>query len=131
MSRYTLTITDKASRDKAALWLSRAPVGMRVTFQEARRSVDQNDLMWSLLGEVSIQARHHGQKLSPEDWKVLFMAGLSTELRIVPNLDGSGFIPLGRSSSKLSKDEMSQLIELIMAWGAQNGVTFSTKEIAA
>jgi hypothetical protein len=45
-------------------------------------------------------------------------------MRIVPAIDGRGFVNLGRSSSKLSVGEMCDLIELIQAFGAQHGVVF-------
>jgi len=43
---------------------------------------------------------------------------------MVPNIDGNGFVNLGRSSSDLSKAEMTDLIDLIHAFGANHGVTF-------
>ncbi|HQN52055.1 MAG TPA: recombination protein NinB, partial [Phenylobacterium sp.] len=67
---------------------------------------------------------HHGVKLSPDDWKLVFLDALGRELRMVPNLDGTGFVNLGRSSSDLSKSEMTDLIELIFAYGAKHGVEF-------
>jgi hypothetical protein len=66
----------------------------------------------------------HGQKLSADDWKMLFLSALKQEMRLVQNLSGNGFISLGRSSSDLSKEEMSNLLELILAWGAEHGVMF-------
>jgi hypothetical protein len=56
---------------------------------------------------------------------------LSQELRVVPNIDGTGFVPLGRSSSKLTVKEMTDLIELIFAFGAKHGVTFTDEAKAA
>jgi hypothetical protein len=50
---------------------------------------------------------------------------MKREVRMVPNLDGNGFVSLGRSSSDLSKDEMGDLLELIHAFGARHGVVFS------
>ena len=124
MSRASITLDRKSRRQQAANWCWTAPDGARVTFQEAKRTTPQNDLMWDLLTDIAKQLPWHGQKLSADDFKLIFMAALNTELRIVPNLDGTGFVPLGRSSSKLSKSEMSNLIELILAFGAQHGVTF-------
>ena len=51
------------------------------------------------------------------------MAALNQEMRVVPNITGNGFVPLGRSSSKLSKEEFGQLIELIQVFAAERGVT--------
>jgi hypothetical protein len=50
---------------------------------------------------------------------------------MVPNIDGNGFINLGRSSSDLSKAEFSDLIEIIFAFGAKHGVVFAEDRKAA
>ena len=49
--------------------------------------------------------------------------GKPQKQRAVPGLDG-GFVVLGLSTSKMSKDEMSELLELALAFGAQKGVEF-------
>ena len=88
------------------------------------RSLEQNSRLWAMLGEVSKQVNWHGNKLSPEDWKHVFSAALSQQ-RVVPNIDGNGFVVLGKSTSKMSIREMTDLIELIFAFGAQHGVVFN------
>jgi hypothetical protein len=45
-------------------------------------------------------------------------------MRMVPNIDGNGFVNLGRSTSDLSKTEMSDLMELIAMFGAKHDVKF-------
>lgn len=134
MSRATLIIDNDLARQKAINWLrsSKLPRGTRVEFKAPKRSLPQNDKMWAMLTEVAEQARYHGLRLVADDWKLIFLDGLKRakqqELRFVPNLDGTGFVNLSTSTSDLSKDEMSELIELIHAWGAQNGVTFADDE---
>ena len=86
--------------------------------------------MWAMLTEIAMQARHHTLRLSPEDWKLLFLDQLNREMRLVPNLDGDGFVNLGRSTSKLCKKDFSDLLELIAAYGAAHGVTFNEPEAA-
>jgi hypothetical protein len=117
-----------ADKARAISYVDRAPWGTRVTFQGPKRTLDQNSKLWACLTDVATQLKWHGQTLSPEDWKVLFLAALNTEMRIVPNLDNTGFVPLGRSSSNLSVAEMVELIELILAFGAQHGVVFHDGE---
>lgn len=124
MSRAVLPLYTRADKAKAMLWVEKALFGTRLTFQGPKRTLDQNSKLWAALTDVATQVKWHGQTLSPEDWKVIFMAALNTEMRIVPNLNGDGFVPLGRSSSNLSLAEMIELIELILAFGAQQGVTF-------
>lgn len=90
---------------------------------EEKRNGEQNKKMWAMLTEVSRQVVWHGQKLSKEEWKDVFTASLKRQ-KVVPGLDG-GFVVLGSSTSKMSKAEMSELIELMMAFGAQQGVEFA------
>jgi len=122
--RAALALHTEADRQKAAQWCLRAPPGTRVEWKRARRSIPQNSLMWSLLTDVSKQVEHGGRKYGPEAWKDLFMHALGRELKFLPSLDGQGFVPIGYRSSDLSKGEMTDLIELILSWGAEHGVTF-------
>ena len=124
MSRAMLVITSQQIRETAMLWCSKAPTGTRIEFKAAKRSLPQNARFWAMLTEVSTQVRWHRLKLSPDDWRLMFLDGLKRELRIVPNIDGTGFVNLGRSSSDLTKAEMSDLMELIAKFGAERGITF-------
>jgi hypothetical protein len=121
MSRYEFVI-HKGNRETLAEKLLALPTGWRVGFQEPKRTTDQNSRFWALLTAISTQLPWHGQRLTPDDWKLVFMAALNQELRLVPNIHGNGFVQLGRSSSKLSKAEMSELMELIEAFAAERGV---------
>lgn len=124
MSRALLILNSTADRVKASEWIAKAPPGTRVEFKRAKRTMPQNDRMWAMLTDVSRQVTHHGIKLSPDDWKLVFLDALKRETRMVPNIDDNGFVNLGRSSSDLSKDEMTDLIEIIFAFGAKHGVVF-------
>lgn len=124
MSRVAVTLHSQADRDKVCRWVQKVDAGTRVELKEAKRSTDQNAKMWSCLSDVAQQVRYHGIKLSADDYKLLFLDALKREVRMVPNIDGSGFVSLGRSSSDLSKAEMADLITLIIEWGERNGVVF-------
>lgn len=124
MSRAQLTLSSKFDRERACKWIVQAKPGTRVVFKDAKRTTAQNDKMWAALTEVASQVEWHGQKLTPDDWKLIFLDALSREQRLVRNIDNDGFVDLGRSSSNLSKQEFSDLIELIHQFGANHGVTF-------
>jgi hypothetical protein len=130
MTRAVIVITDKASRAKAVHWATIAPAGTRVEFKESKRTLPQNARMWAMLTDVAQQVPWHGIRLAPDDWKLMFLDALKREIRMVPNLDGNGFVNLGRSSSDLSKSEMGDLMELIAAFGAKHGVKFQETEAA-
>ena len=124
MGRAMLVISNDNDRAKASHWVAKAPPGTRIEFKASRRSLPQNDRMWAMLTDVAEQLVWHGVKLSADDWKLVFLDALKREVRMVPNIDGNGFVNLGRSSSDLSKEEMSDLMEIISAFGAQHGVVF-------
>jgi hypothetical protein len=128
MSRALITLHGAADRERARALLAKAPTGTRVEFKAAKRTLDQNSRMWAMLTEVARQVEWHGMKLRPDDWKLIFLDSLKRELRLVPNLDGTAFVNLGRSSSDLTKAEMSELMELIAAFGANHGVTFHDQQ---
>jgi len=124
MGRALLVLETDFDRQKAVNWIGKAPVGTRVEFKASKRTLPQNDLLWALLTEVSQQITHAGNKYDPSEWKLLFLHAFGREIQFLPGLDGKTFLPVGQSSSDLSKEEMTDLIEFILSWGAQNGVVF-------
>jgi len=131
VTRALLILSTERERRKAVDWVSKAPDGTRLEFKAPRRSLPQNDRMWAMLSDVAQQKEHCGRRYTPDQWKVLFMHACGREVQFVPSLDGSTFIPWGQSSSDLSKAEMSELIEFIFSWGAENGVRFHDDAEAA
>jgi hypothetical protein len=124
----TYTVTSEAQRKTVLDAIQRAPLGFTVTAKRNKRSIPQNSRFWALLTIVAREVKWHGLRLSPEDYKLLFLEALGHEMRMVPNIDGNGFVNLGRSSSALSKDEMTALMDLIEAFAAQRGVDIGDKE---
>lgn len=124
MSRALVIIRTDADRRRAANWAMTAPHGTRVEFKETKRSLPQNARFWAMVSDVARQLTWHGVKLSPDDWKLVFLDALKREVRMVPNVDGNGFVNLGRSSSDLSKAEMGDLMTIIEMFGSQHGVKF-------
>lgn len=100
---------------------------MVVKVEPETRSTEQNARLWAMLTDISEQVDWYGKRLTPEDWKHVFSASLR-KLDVVPNLDGSGFVALGQSTSRMTKAEMSDLQTLMEAFGAEKGVRFQTKE---
>ncbi|WP_413914606.1 recombination protein NinB [Candidatus Skiveiella danica] len=56
--------------------------------------------MWAMLHDIEQQCEWHGIKLADEEWKDLFSAGL-VKSKVVPNLDGTGFVILGQRTSQI------------------------------
>ena len=77
-----------------------------------------------MLTEVSA-AKPEGREMTPDIWKAVFMHALDHAQRFEMALDGKGMVPVGFRSSKLTKAQMSDLIEVIHEYGARHGVVFS------
>lgn len=130
MSKIILKITGDVAHRAICSHVMKAPLGYIVTIAEPTRNLEQNALMWALLAELSKQTDWHGIKLSPDEFKDLLSAGL-VKSKVVPNIEGNGFVVLGQRTSNMSKREMAELIELIYAFGAQRGVVFGDDRWAA
>ncbi len=123
MGRALIILQSSAERARATQWIAKAPPGTRVEFKATKRSIDQNSKMWACLTDIATQVVWYGAKLSADDWKDVFSASLR-KARVVPGIDAGTYVPLGMRTSDMSKDEMSALIELILAFGAEHSVTF-------
>ena len=101
---------------------------MTVEARPAKRSNDQNRMLWSILNDIAQQVDWivDGQtaKLDPEEWKDILTAGLTHEQRVARGING-GVVILGQRTSKMTKGELSQLMELGWAFGAERGVNWS------
>lgn len=125
MDKDIIKLTGPWQRQYAAEKLAAAEDGAVVTIAPPTRTQDQNAKLWPMLADVSKQVQWHGRRLSADDWKDVFTAALKQELRVVPNIDGTGFVALGQRTSTMGKRLFSDLIELIYAFGAQHGVKWS------
>jgi hypothetical protein len=81
--------------------------------------------MWAMLSDISRSAPEERQHI-PEVWKCIFMAALGYEVMFAMGLNDQPF-PIGFKTSKLTKPQMSDLIEFIYAYGAQHNVKWSEK----
>lgn len=126
--RHTLLLI-RENRDKAhqgvdaAIAKSATGKPWMLELRERTRSDDQNDALHGLISQIMKQRRvHNGVQMDKAEWKATFMAALGHEVKLLPRLDGDGFFPLGLSTSQLTVSEFSDLIELILAWCAREGI---------
>ena len=116
-------LAHQQARQRAAQAIADAPEGYVVRITEPTRTSEQNARLWAALHDIADQVEWHGRKLDAESWKHVFTSSLR-KLDVVPNLDGTGFVALGLSTSKMGKRQLSDLLELIAAFGAERGVRF-------
>jgi hypothetical protein len=127
VSHATVILASAGERDRAIRWIATAPPMTRVDFSKPKRSLPQNDKIHALCTDVAGQIEWAGKRRDVEAWKDIFTAALLSErheLDVVPGING-GFVLLGMHTSAMSKEEASDLIELILAFGAEHGVRFS------
>lgn len=119
----TLLLNSKEKRELAKTWTQTVPDGTLVQFHKPKRTIPQNDKMWAALTDISRQ-QPKGLQHTPEVWKMLMMKACGHEVQFLMGVDGEPF-PAGFRSSKLNKEQMSELLEFILMWGANEGVKFS------
>ena len=119
--RQVFYTAHQKARDLACKAIQDAPEGYRVTVEPPKRSLAQNDLMWSLLAQLE-PLDWYGNHLTSIEWKDVITASIKRQ-RVVPGLDG-GFVVCGASTSKMSIQEMNEVIEATYAFGATHGITF-------
>lgn len=123
MTGQTVNLRGPAQREFAKRLIDLAPVDAVVNIREATRTGGQNAKLWAMLSDVS-RAKPKGRRATPEVWKCLFMQACGHAVQFELGLDDRPF-PVGFSSSRLTKLQMSDLIEFIYAYGAEHGVQWS------
>ena len=124
MSRYSFIMRSTADRERILRVVEAAPFGSRVEVKAAKRTLPQNARFWAMLSDVALQLPWDGKKLTPDSWKLVFLDALKREAQLVPNIDRTGLVNIGTSSSDLTKEEMGDLMEIIAEFGARHGVKF-------
>ena len=98
-----------------------------VEVRERNRTDDQNAKLHAMLGDIAKQKTFNGQKLSIEQWKMIFVSGHriatggTAEMAI--GLEGE-VINLRESTARMGVRRLASLIEYIQAWAAGNDVKF-------
>lgn len=118
-----IALTNDMHRQHALMLVQRAPDGWVMTLSEPGRTTEQNAYMWTLLDIISA-AKPEGRRWVPEVWKCGFMHLQGFRARFEDGLDGSGPFPVEYRSSRLTKAQMSDLIETIHEYGARHRVQF-------
>jgi hypothetical protein len=124
----TVILRAASQRSFAKMLIDRAPLDAVVTIREAGRTLDQNAALWAALSDIS-RAKPDGRMHTPEVWKELMMHACGHACQFEMGLDGQPF-PVGFRSSKLTKSQMSDLLEFVHEYGARHGVMFTDARAA-
>jgi len=131
--KFELT-KDNATALMARLWpkvKEALASGEKLTLEikEAAKTREQEEKYHAMIGEVAKQAQHLGSKWSSESWKRLLVDQFCRENDIktgvvIPNLTGDGIVQLGFQTRKFTKEQASEFVEWLHAWGAEHGVVY-------
>jgi hypothetical protein len=123
--KKTIFLIGPVQRQYAHQCIDEAPDDYVCQIKQKTRTLEQNALMWALLGDLSKQVNWHGNRLTAEEWKDVLSASLKAQ-KVVPGVDG-GFVVIGARTSQMTKREMLDMCELIYAFGADHDVKWSEK----
>ncbi|NLZ11648.1 MAG: recombination protein NinB [Alcaligenaceae bacterium] len=128
MDKQVFHLVSPIVRRNAAYAIANAPEGYRCELRPKTRTLAQNDMLWSIMTDISRQVDFvvNGAlvKVSPEEVKDILTAALKRETRMALGIDG-GMVLLGQRTSKMTVKQMTELIELAHAFGAEKGVQWS------
>lgn len=140
--KKTFFITEKNRDHIFNEGIKKSPIGYKVTVEEQKRSTDQNDKMHAMIGDIAKHCTFMGRKWDREDWKRLLSDAFvrvmreqakaegnpdpfAEQCKMVPSLDGSGFVQLGVQTRRFKKSMASEFIEFLFCYGAEAGVVWS------
>jgi hypothetical protein len=131
--KYQLTDESQAKTLMANLWpkVLNALKTKQLTLEikESGKTREQEEKYHAMIGEIAKQAEHFGSKWDAESWKRLLVDqfcrdnGIKTGA-VIPNLSGDGIVQLGMQTRKFTKEQASEFVEWLHAWGAEHGVTY-------
>lgn len=126
--RLYFRLAHPAARANAIKAIQQAPDMWRVEIKPPTRSLDQNAALWPRLDALSRQLPWDGEHLTPDEWKDLLIACLRKQ-KVVRGIEG-GLVFLGARSSRMDKEEFSDLLDFIDAFAAQRGIDLREREVA-
>lgn len=132
MERQVFNLVSPLVRRNAAHAIANAPEGYRVEIKPKTRSLAQNDIMWSILTDISRQVdfvvNGYLVRVSPEEVKDILTASLCAEVRQALTEDGK-VVLLGQRTSKMTVRQMTDLISFAHAFGTRKDVRWSETSI--
>lgn len=124
MTGQTVILSHPGARQKAHQLIERAPYRAVLNIRPETRSNEASAKMWCLLSDIA-RAKPMGRTLPAETWKCLFLDDLGHKPKWEPDLDGTGVVNTGYRSSRLTKAQMSDMIERLYAFMSENEIQSS------
>lgn len=133
--KYELRTPEQATSLMQTIWPKvkeaiKSGKHLSLEIKAVNKSREQEEKYHAMIGDISKQASHLGSKWDSESWKRLLVDLFLRENgmyngKILQNLDGTGIIQLGFQTRNFTKEQASEFVEWLHAWGAENGITFT------
>lgn len=142
-NKRVFIFSNATARQYAKAQCDLAPEGCMATFDyEPKKSRIQEEKYHAMILDIAKQCKFLEQEWEPEEWKRLLIDAFVRVMRneakekgepdpfdgsgkVVPALEGEGFVQLGIQSRNFSKKMAAQFIEYLFAWGSWNNVKWS------
>ena len=123
----SFTLFSQRDRRVACDLIMAAPDQSRFTLADKKRSDAQNDHMWSLFTCILKSPPPWFKLTGTLEQKKLYVHDVMTaafegELRLVPNAENDGFVPLAYRTSQFGIPRMADFIEFLLAYCARHGI---------
>lgn len=87
-----------------------------------RRSLDQSRRLWAIASDIADSGKEWGGiTLSKSSWFRLLVAAVYGQ-KMVPSLDGNGFVFVDARTSRMTKEQISEVIAFAEAWAAEQNI---------
>lgn len=135
--KYELRTPEQATSLMQTIWPKvkeaiKSGKHLSLEIKAVNKSREQEEKYHAMIGDIAKQASHLGSKWIAEDWKRLLVDQFCKESgmnggKVIPNLSGDGIVQLGFQTRNFTKEQASEFVEWLHAWGAENGITFTEK----
>jgi hypothetical protein len=127
------------ARSNAAHCVNTAPEGWRVTVQPPVKRREQEEKYHAQIADIAAQTTYAGRKWNEDDMKRILIDEFADEMRragtplhhdsrLIPSENGQRVIQLGIQSRDFYKEEASDFISFLNAWGDERDVVWSEPE---
>ena len=133
--KQAFVLVHAAARQNACKAISEAPDGYVVAIVPPARNSLQNRTLHGLIADV-VRAKTNwaGQEWDIDSWRAIFASGYAKAVNLpvqtIPGLEGE-FVAIRPSTARMSKPELSALIEYITAFCVQREIPIREKRDAA
>jgi hypothetical protein len=131
----TYRLRGQTDRLYACRAVKEAPDGWVAVIKPPTRSLEQNAALHAALADIAAQVTWHGMRFDLEDWKRLcvsaYLREKGEEVRMVPALKGKGFEIIYAHTSRMTVRQLSELLDWVHSFGAENGVVFKEPPVRA